>query len=166
MAAQDATGKSVRAGALHWSKTKRSPSASRRNADGRLTRPFSSIWNSYRPKKLVTSWHSMGQSGEEWYDRTKIRPYFESRQAFLGPIVFGFCLGGGALQESYKIKRVNELHDQQLTAYHDEFAKNYETKPPPTGFTHFFPLGFWCSEVSELPRVREVPKGRSRLLDG
>ena len=84
----------------------------------------------------------MGQSGEEWYDGTKIRPYFESRQAFLGPIVFGFCLGGGALQEAYKIKRVNELHDQQLTADHDEFAKNYHTKPPLTGFTHFFLRGF------------------------
>ena len=60
VAAQDATGKSVRAGALHWSKTKRSPPASRRNADGRLTRPFSSIWNSYLPRKLVTPCHSVG----------------------------------------------------------------------------------------------------------
>ena len=54
---------------------------------------------------------------------TKIRPYFESRQAFLGSIVFGFCLGEGALSEGYKLKHANGLQAQQPTADHDEFEK-------------------------------------------
>jgi hypothetical protein len=86
-------------------------------------------------------------------------------------MVFGFCLGGGTLQEAYKTKRINELRDQQLTPYHDEFAKNYETKPPPTGFTHFFPRGFRAQkfpsyqecggtegQVSALRRLTLAPK--------
>ena len=51
---QTFSGKRVRYGSSHWSRMKRSPSASFRKADGRDTRPFSSIWKSYRPRNPLT----------------------------------------------------------------------------------------------------------------
>ncbi len=94
---------------------------------------------------------------------TKIRPYFERRQAFLGPIVFGFCLGGGALLEGYKLKHANGLQVQQPTADHDEFAKKDETKPPSTGSTHFFPRRFGAQKFGEPPGVRKRRRRVSAL---
>ncbi len=70
---------------------------------------------------------------------TKIRPYVRGRQAFLEPIVFGFCLGVAGGCEAHNVKHVSELQAKQPTADQNEFGKNCEAKAPPTGLTHSFP---------------------------
>ena len=85
------------------------------------------------------------------YNETKILLDFKSRQAFLGQIVFGFCLGLETAGRRYKSNIYNKLQDNLPTEGHDQFGKNCEPKPPTAGLTHSFPHSSIVLLVGERP---------------